>query len=299
MPTSYAEPETARTPALLLDQVRERYRQAGPSGVAGWACTFLVEGDWYATPGSSPEALGFDLANWGSPSPRASQRDLARAASAYDRAAELLAGVDEPRALGALAEARRACVAPATTRGTVSAARRRPTRSAPRATPQRCDWHVLRPSSQTWRWGGSQRRGATPARVSTWSRGAWIADLLRWGLDDGSVGWTTGLGRLFQRAAECWAAEGDYERAAVAYELAIPLVPASGAEPGTGGARPGRARPGQRLDVRARSRAAARPWQPSGTSRTHSSSRSSGLGASSASVTSSSARSGRRRPPVE
>ena len=213
-----------------LDQVRERYRQAGPSGLVGWASTFLVEGDWYATPGSSPEALGFDLAYWGAPSPLASQRDLARAASAYDRAAELLA-VDEPRALGALA-VRRAALA---WLAGDHAAHRELTAEAADAFGAAGDAaalrlaraHALLADIALGRVAATRRDAGTGFDLEP--RGP-IAELLDWGRRNGSVGWTTGLGRLFQRAAKRWAAEGDYERAAVAYELAIPLVPASGFE---------------------------------------------------------------------
>jgi hypothetical protein len=97
----------------VLADARQDHQVLAANGVAnpvGRACTFLVEGDWYATPGSSPEALGFDLATLSGPSPFLARRDLVRAAAAYDRAEELLAGVDEPRAHGALA-LRRAALA--------------------------------------------------------------------------------------------------------------------------------------------------------------------------------------------
>ena len=214
-----------------LDQVRERYRQAGPSGVAGWACTFLVEGDWYATPGSSPEALGFDLANWGSPSPRASQRDLARAASAYDRAAELLAGVDEPRALGALAVRRGAL---AWLSGDHAGHRERSAEAADafgaagdaaalrlaRAQALLADVALGRVAATRRDAGTGLRPGAAgpdrgPSALGSGRRERRLDDRARAALPAG--GRVLGCG-------------GDYERAAVAYELAIPLVPASGAE---------------------------------------------------------------------
>lgn len=97
----------------VLAAVRQDHQVLAANGVAnpvGQACTFLVEGDWYATPGSSPEALGFDLPLLSAPPPFLARRDLVRAAAAYDRADELLAGVDEPRAHGALA-LRRAALA--------------------------------------------------------------------------------------------------------------------------------------------------------------------------------------------
>ena len=72
-------------------------------------------------------------------------------------------------------------------------------------------------------------RRAAGMRFDLAARGP-IAALLQWGEHDGSVSWTSGLGRLVQRAAARWDQDGDYPRAELAYELAVPLVPASGAE---------------------------------------------------------------------
>ena len=231
MPTSYAEPETARTPALPWTRCASAIGRPGRAAWPVGPARSSSRATGTRRPARRPRRSASTLPT-GAPRRRARRSATLRAPPRRTIAplSSSPASTSRVRSARSPLGAARLRGSPATTRGTASAARRRPTRSAPRATPQRCDWHVLRPSSQTSRWGGSQRRGATPARASTWSRGARIADLLRWGLDDGSVGWTTGLGRLFQRAAECWAAEGDYERAAVAYELAIPLVPASGAE---------------------------------------------------------------------
>jgi CHAT domain-containing protein len=213
-----------------LDRVREHYGRAGASGVVGQACTFLVEGDWYATPGSSPEALGFDLPAYSAPSPFGARRDLARAASAYDQAAELLVGVAEPRALGALA-VRRAALAwfsgdHAAQRELIAEAADAFGAAGDAAALRLTTAHALLADIALGRVAATRRDAGTGLDLEP--RGP-IADVLRWGQHEGSVAWTTGLGRLFQRAAERWAANGDYERAAVAYELAIPLVPASGA----------------------------------------------------------------------
>ena len=197
----------------------------------GQACTFLVEGDWYATPGSSPESLGFDLPNLSAPSPLLARRDLARAAAVYDRAGEWLEGVDEPRAHGALA-LRRAALAwlsgdhDAQQRFNAEAADA--FREAGDVAAQRlAEAHGLVAEIALGHVAGT--RHAAGASFDLEPRGA-IAETIRWGEHDGSVGWTTALGRLFQRAGEGWQADGDYERAAVAYELAAPLVPVSGAE---------------------------------------------------------------------
>jgi CHAT domain-containing protein len=212
-----------------LDRVREDYERAGASGVVGRACTFLVEGDWYATPGSSPEALGFDLIGPVA-SPYAARRDLARAAAAYDRAAELLVGVDEPRALGALA-LRRAALAwlsgdNAAQRELIVEAADAFGSAGDAAALRLTTVHALLADIALGRVAATRRDAGTGFDLEP--RGA-IADLLRWGQHEGSVGWISGLGSLFHLAAKRWATDGDYERAAVAYELAIPLVPAGGA----------------------------------------------------------------------
>jgi CHAT domain-containing protein len=214
-----------------LGRVREDYTRAGARGAVGRACTFLVEGDWYATPGSSPEALGFDLAPSGSATPLASRRDLARAASAYDRAGGLLVGIDEPRALGALA-VRRGALAwlsgdYAAHKAFSSEAAHAFGEAGDAAAVRLTTAHALLADIAAGRVAATRRDAGTGFDLEP--RGP-IAEVLRWGQHEGSVGWVSGLGRLFHRAAEGWATDGDYERAAVAYELAIPLVPASGAE---------------------------------------------------------------------
>ena len=95
-PTSSTAPESSERGGRALRAPRSATGRDGCN--ARLACTFLLEGDWYATPGSSPEALGFDLGDAELPSPFLDRRDVPRAAAAYDRADELLAGIDEPRA---------------------------------------------------------------------------------------------------------------------------------------------------------------------------------------------------------
>jgi CHAT domain-containing protein len=223
-----ADAEWALTTVRRKHQLLTRNSVANP---VGCACTFLVEGDWYATPGSSPEALGFDLATNTVPSPFLGRRDLARASAAYDRAGELLVGVDEPRALGALA-LRRAALAwlsgdYVTQQTLIEKAANAFGEAGDAAALRLTTAHALLADIALGHIAATRRAAGTGLDLEP--RGP-IADALRWGQQEGSVGWTTGLGRLFQRAAEGWAAEGDYQRAAVAYELAIPLVPASGAE---------------------------------------------------------------------
>jgi CHAT domain-containing protein len=215
-----------------LHRLREDYKRAGASELVGLARTYLVEGDRYATPGSSPEALGFDLIVAGASPSLAARRDLARAASAYDRAAEILAAVDEPRALGALA-LRRAALAwlsgqYAAQQELIAEAANAFAAAGDAAALRLMTAHALLADIALGRVAATRRDAGTGFDLQP--RGP-IAELLNWGQHDGSVGWISGLGSLFHLAAEHWAAGGDYERAAVAYELAIPLVPASGLAP--------------------------------------------------------------------
>jgi CHAT domain-containing protein/tetratricopeptide (TPR) repeat protein len=220
--------------ATILAEVRRQHRDLAAAGIVnpvGLACTFLVEGDWYATPGSSPEALGFDLATLIGPSPFLDRRDLGRAAAAYDEAAALLANVDEPRAHGALA-LRRGALAwlsgdHAAQRGFLATAAETFGAAGDAAALRLVGAHELLVDVALGAVAATRRKAGTGFDLEP--RGP-VADTRRWAESDGSAGWATGLGRLFQRAAERWDVEGDYERAAVAYELAIPLLPLSGAE---------------------------------------------------------------------
>jgi CHAT domain-containing protein len=218
----------------FMAYMRDQYASLTAEDAAdpvGWACTQLVEGDWYATPGSCPEALGFDLATQTIPSPFLDRRDLARAAAAYERAADSLAGVEEPRAHGALA-LRRAALAwlagdHVAQKELLASATASFEAAGDAAFVRLTAVHGLLADIALGRIAATRSEAGT--RFDLRARGP-IEEVLRWGESDGSVGWTTGLGRLFQRAAARWDADGDYERAAVAYELAAPLVPASGAE---------------------------------------------------------------------
>jgi CHAT domain-containing protein len=218
----------------VLAAVRQDHQALAANGVAnpvGQACTFLVEGDWYATPGSSPEALGFDLALLGAPSPFLARRDLVRAAAAYDRADELLTGVDEPRAHGALALRRAALAWLSADHAAQQAFLAQAATAFAAAGDVAACWltaaHGLLAGIALGHVAETRHVAGTGFDLEP--RGP-IAAALRWGEQDGSISWTTGIGRLFQRAAERWDSGGDYERASVAYELAVPLVPASGFE---------------------------------------------------------------------
>ncbi len=220
---------TASKAQKLLEFAREIYG-AGEDGI-GVACTYLVEGDWFATPGSSPEALSLDLAGRPEPSPFATTQDVARATEAYNHAESSLAGVDAPRVVAALA-LRRAVLCHL--EGDLSA---------------QLDW--LQTADQMFMDAGEtsgchlvtvhrlvaaisagdfvQLRRNTPLEWGA-THGP-VADILAWGLARGSLSFCTGLGRIFERTAERWEGQGDLDRAEVAYLMARPLLSLSGVIP--------------------------------------------------------------------
>ncbi|HEY2436110.1 MAG TPA: CHAT domain-containing protein, partial [Solirubrobacteraceae bacterium] len=181
---------------------------------------------------SSPEALGFDLWHFGGlPSPFAACRDEERAADAYDQAEGWLAGIDAPRMRGALA-LRRAALdwlsGDYTTQKTWLRVAAHEFAGAGDAAGR---WltvvHDLVGDVALGRIATTRSLAGTSFDFE--ARGP-IAAIRHSGQEDGSASWTSGLGKIFQRAADAWAGQGDYPRAELAYELAAPLVPASGAE---------------------------------------------------------------------
>jgi CHAT domain-containing protein len=195
------------------------------------ARSFLVEGDWYATPGSWPEALGFDLWTYNAPSPFAALRDLGRAAEAYDAAEEWIPSDAAPRLRAALA-LRRATLAwisgdHAAQQAFLRAAEDEYAAAGDAAGRWLTVIHGLLADVALGRIAATRRDAGTGFDLE--ARGP-IAALRRWGERDGSVSWTSGLGRILQRAADAWGEQEDYARAEVAYEMAAPLTPVSGAE---------------------------------------------------------------------
>ena len=218
----------------VLAQIRQEHARLAAGGVAhptGAALTHLAEGDWFATPGSTPEALGFDLATEIIPSPFLELRDLGRAEAAYDQAAALLADVDQPRAHATLA-LRRAGLAGG-----------QGDRARQRALIDEAEAWFAGSGDVAGRWVAVAHRllaDIAAGRIATSRRSAGmrfdleprgeIAALRSWAEHDGSVSFATGIARLFQRAARGWDAGADHHRAIVAFEMAIPLIPLSGAE---------------------------------------------------------------------
>jgi CHAT domain-containing protein len=196
------------------------------------ALTYLVEGDWYAAPGASPESLGWDLAPPEAPSPLPA-RDFARAAGLWDRADALLAGWDLPRLRAALAlrrawQARLSGVAD-TQRQYLTAARELSLRAGDTAAYHLAAVHELVADIDDGHLGQHQLQlggGWSPPQHGP------VAELLQWTATAGSRSWCVGLGRLLQRCGDRWVAEGSSPRARVAYLAALPLISSDPSVPG-------------------------------------------------------------------
>lgn len=215
---------------LLLAQARQQaaYLQSPPR----LALTYLVEGDWYAAPGSSPECLGWDLAPQNAPNPLP-PRDLPRATALWDQADVLLAGWDVPRLRAALAlrrawQARLAGV-PATQRQYLTLAQDLSRRAGDTAAYHLAVVHELVADIDDGRLG--QHLLQLGGGWSQPQHGP-VAELLQWAATAGSRSWCVGLGRLLQRCGDRWVAEGSAPRARVGYLAALPLISSDPSVPG-------------------------------------------------------------------
>lgn len=206
--------------ALLgLARQQAAYLQSGPR----LALTYLVEGDWYAAPGSSPESLGWDLAAQDVATPLAG--DFARAVSLWDQADAALAGWDVPRLRTAVA-LRRAWQAGLAGRSqarreSLALARELSRRAGDSATHHLAAVHELVTDIDEGRLGQHLLQlggGWSPPQHGP------VADVLEWAATAGSRSWCVGLGRLLQRCGDRWVAEGSIPRARVAYLAALPLI---------------------------------------------------------------------------
>lgn len=204
---------------------------AGNAGDAvGVASTYVVEGDWWSTPGASPETRGFRLIR--GPVTTAPDANPERARAAYSAAAAALASADAPRATGAVAlrfahldvelgdiaaaEAHLATAAAAFDEAGDAAA-----------------LHLVAVHRIIADLAADRTAATRRAAGSGWSlmaRGP-IGEVVAWSQAVGSASFCTGLGHLLERAGDRWRSEGQFERAAVAYSCAVPLVGASGAVP--------------------------------------------------------------------
>ncbi|MFC0682796.1 CHAT domain-containing protein [Lysobacter korlensis] len=190
------------------------------------ALTFLVEGDWRAAPGSSPEAMGLDLAAMTRPSPLGI-RDLAAAGELWANAAALVAapGTAAPALTASLAlrrallsraagdaEARRSALDDATEGYRLAG----DSAGVQLATIHRvvADIDDGRLGSLALELGGGWR---PPERGP-------VSDVVVWAETVGSRSWCVGLSRLLERVGGAWTSAGSAHRARIAYLAALGLA---------------------------------------------------------------------------
>lgn len=224
--TLLADADLARLAMLpnadaLMGEARQRIADADEPGLC--ALSHLIEGDWYATPGSSPESLGHHLGPQTGPSPCPEpDADLAR--GCYRRAGETLGDAEVPRLRSALF-LREAMLD--TVGGDPAAGRT-----------------LLESALQGYRRCGDQM-GYHLAAIHTmvadieqgqlflhaadlgdgWhrpTRGT-VADLLDWATTVGSTSWAVGLGRMLEQCAAQWRARGNAIGARVGFLAAAAL----------------------------------------------------------------------------
>ena len=198
--------------------------------------THLVEGDWAATPGSSPEALGFDLGPRPTPSPRATPADLDRAAAAYAAAEEAATAAGLPAsapALWAALHLRWATLA--WLRGDHPSRRRHlevataaAAAAGASALSRLLDVHVVIADLADGTLAATLDDVGSGWTVPAEGR---LAALRRWADSEGSTSWCAGCGRLLERAGDAWLEDGEVELASLAYLGAVHLLRAESALP--------------------------------------------------------------------
>lgn len=204
---------------LVVARQQATFLQSGPR----LALTYLVEGDWYAAPGSSAESLGWDLAPQNDPCPLAG--DFSRAVSLWDQAEAALSGWDVPRLRAALA-LRRAWQAGLAGRSQaqrefLAQAGELSRRAGDSAAHHLAAVHELVADIDGGRLGQHLLQlggGWSPPQYGP------VAKILQWAATAGSRSWCVGLGRLLQRCGDRWFNEGSIPRARVAYLAALPLI---------------------------------------------------------------------------
>jgi CHAT domain-containing protein len=211
----------------------ERARQIYAVGqdAIGMACSYLVEGDWWAAPGSSPEALGLDLVTQVLASPFAAQQNSGRATEAYLQAESALGQVDAPRAVGALA-LRRAYLSYQAGEFSDQAECLAGAERAFTEAGEISSLHLVSVHRLAGELAGRDLRAVRRAAPPEWGKALGpLAEIASWGIERGSRSFCTGLGRILQCIAEQWEVRRDFDRAEFAYLMARPLVALSGAVP--------------------------------------------------------------------
>ncbi|GEP61303.1 CHAT domain-containing protein [Reyranella soli] len=211
-----------------LTQLRGYCMQAGD--VVGVANTWMLEGDWWATPGSTPEALGLVLPDGAADAAPPIPVNTA-AMQAYEQAAVILAESDAPRANAAVS-LRRALLAG---RAADFDAQREHLMQCERACQEAGDAAGVHLAT-VHRWLSDIARGDLTA-VRQIAPLEWgpvhgpVAEIAAWATKRGSLTYCTGLGRLLQRSGQKFVAASEFDRAEVAFRLASYLLPQNGAVP--------------------------------------------------------------------
>lgn len=188
------------------------------------ALTFLIEGDWLATPRSSPETLGFLLAEAGPEQPGPAP-DVERAASCYAQAVDLAPPHASPRLAGALS-LRLAVLEwfnddTAGYRTHLEQAAAHYSVAGDMGGVTLINTHLVvadlddgRLAQHNLAFGSGRQPPLTGP----------IAGIRNWSLTDGSKSWAVGLGRLLERVGQAWVVSGRQSRARVALLAALPLL---------------------------------------------------------------------------
>lgn len=208
--------------AEVLAEVRASCEQLGLPHLT--ALSLMMEGDWEATPGSSPEALGVALAPQPEPPVAASADGLARAADHYDAAEQYMATLHAP-ALSTALQLRRATLAwlsgdSERRRHHLERAGAAAHRNGSSATSALVDAHMFIADVSDGRWHAPMRDVGSGWSLPTSGR---LAAIRAWAETDGSTSWCVGLGRLLERSGDYWKSRDDSERATLAYQGALVL----------------------------------------------------------------------------
>ncbi|WP_405889714.1 CHAT domain-containing protein [Streptomyces sp. NBC_00133] len=206
----------------LLAAARRQIAAQGDDG--RMALTYLAEGDWYATPGSSPEALGWNLAPQQHPSPLP-PADLRRAADFYGQAERLLTDTDIPRLRAAIA-LRQALLARAAGDQTSRRGHLQEAMADFRIAGDSASYHLAAIHELV-----TDIDEGVLGRHALDLGGGWhrptqgpVADALAWAETMGSRSWCVGLGRLLERCGDQWSAQRSAVRSRIAYLAALQLI---------------------------------------------------------------------------
>ena len=203
-----------------LQQAREMAAEP-----AQLALTFLVEGDWAATPGSSPEAMGWDLAAQNAPSPLGGS-DVAGADLLWRLAGTTMDVAPAPPAMVAALALRRSLVARAAGDAVRRTAELDAAAAGCRSAGDSAGAHLVGIHRVVADIEAGRLGGLALELGGGWrppDRGA-LADLIAWAETVGSRSWCVGLSRLLERSGGAWTAMGSAPRARIAYLAALALA---------------------------------------------------------------------------